>query len=147
MYSKRRSKSVPKKYEKNKDRKTQPVNASTQDDQKDKKIKNEGDSIYTEQIENNIPNFSNLVDLHKNNKLKFIVCIDVNDTLHQKVRFNWFDGTKKAQEIYNFFGSSEEYKIYWKNKEEIQFLHPVQKIESQISENRALILLFQNQKG
>ena len=51
------------------------------------------------------------------------------------------------QEIYNFFGSSEEYKIYWKNKEEIQFLHPVQKIESQISENRALILLFQNQKG
>lgn len=149
MYVKRpRAKSVPRKQNPNsksnkntkskasKSSKASDSNNSKQQDQL--REQNSNDLINKEEREINCPNFLKLFELEKRKRLKFIVCADTTDTHHQKIKYNWFDSTEQAKNIYDFFFPEKNCRLFWIEDNKVKYLEPQSKIK-QITSDKALI--------
>lgn len=155
MYVKRRSKSVQSKKlitnsKSSKTLKTDSQKSNDQDPIPQKKIntgkQNLTNTIKEEEIENDNPDFSKLFELEKKNNLKFIVCADISEN-EQKIKYNWFDSTHKAKDIYDFFFPKIDCKIFWKDDlQKVQYLEPNNEI-SQIDKERALIFALKKKSS
>lgn len=96
------------------------------------------DIINEEKKEFNYPDFSKLYELEKKKKLKFIVCSNTLNELNQEIKYNWFDSTHQAKDVYDFFFPEKNYQIFWIEDNKIKYLKHDEKI-SQMRDDRVLI--------